>query len=186
LKKLRDKTGITYHALERDLRNAGKDEIPVTTVAKERITETSLSADKQKKAVRFILSAKLFSASYAKDYDLSELSLDDETHIIIANCIIEQEKSGQRIRPSELFEVLEEDSEELNEILDFNYEDKLSGEVAEKFFHDSVKTLESERVEKEIALLNEEYAKTNDEQQRKIIAKKLAEQVQRRNKLKKR
>jgi uncharacterized protein YdaU (DUF1376 family) len=112
--------------------------------------------------------------------------LDDETHIIIANYIIEQEKSGQRIRPSELFEVLEDDSEELNEILDFNYEDKLSGEVAEKFFHDSVKTLESERVEKEIALLNEEYAKTNDEQQRKIIAKKLAEQVQRRNKLKKR
>lgn len=184
LKKIRDKTGITYHALERDMRNAGKEETPVKSVPKERIAETSLSADKQRKAIRFILAAKLFSAPYAKDYDLSQLSLDDETHIIIANYVTEQEKKKEKIRPSELFEVLDEESIELNAILDFNYEDKLTGEVAERFFRDSVNTLERERVEKEIALLNEEYAKTNDEQQRKIIAQKLSAQVRKQTQIK--
>lgn len=186
LKKLRDKTGITYHALESDMRNARKEETPVQSLPKERLAETSLGADKQRKAVRFILAAKLFSAPYAKDYDLSQLSLDDETHIIIANYVTEQEKKKEKIRPSELFEVLDEDSVELNAILDFNYEDKLTGEVAERFFRDSVNTLERERVEKEIAFLNEEYAKTNDEQQRKIIAQKLSEQVRKQTQIKRR
>ena len=186
LKKLRDKTGITYYALESDMRNARKEEAPVQSLPKERLAETSLGADKQRKAVRFILAAKLFSAPYAKDYDLSQLSLDDETHIIIANYVTEQEKKKEKIRPSELFEVLDEDSVELNAILDFNYEDKLTGEVAERFFRDSVNTLERERVEKEIAFLNEEYAKTNDEQQRKIIAQKLSEQVRKQTQIKRR
>lgn len=188
LKKLRDKTGITYHALERDLQN-GKN-APVReerTAAEEqiRIAETAAGADKTVKATRFILAAKLFSAPYAKAFDIGGLPFEDETHKTIARYIAEHEKSGEKIRPSELFELLDENSEEFNAILDLNYEDKLSGEVAARFFSDSVRTLERQAIEREIAAYNEAYALETDEEKRKEVAKKLTQCVSRRNKLKK-
>ncbi len=183
LKKLREKTGISYHALERDLQSGGKQLEIVTP--KERISETDVAADPQTKAIRFILAAKLFSAPYAKSYDLQHLPLTDETHIVVAQYVAEQESKGERIRPSELFEILEESSVELNQILDLNYEDKLSGEVAKRFFEDSVRSIERAAVEKAIAELNERYAKATDEETRKEIARELSEKMKQRNQLKK-
>ncbi len=188
LKKLRDKTGVTYHALEKDLRNVSKDggeQVQITAVPKQNISETAAGADKFLKAKRFILAAKLFSASYAKQFNLREISFADETQIIIADYISEREEKGERVRPSELFEVLEETCEELNEILDLNYEDKLSGEVAEKFFFDSVRALRGAKIEEDIAKCNALYAATTDEEERKKIAKQLSELVRRKSALKK-
>ena len=187
LKKLRDKTGVSYSALERDLQH-----LPKETSAKEEFTlpqdkfaETAAGTDKQMKAVRFILAAKLFGAPYAKSFDVGELPLHNETHIIVAQYIVGQEKAGQRIRPSELFEVLDENCEELNEILDLNYGERLTGEVAERFFNDSVKTLREDKLEREISSYSAEYAAATDEEERKQIAKKLSECIQRKNALKK-
>ena len=145
LKRIRDLTDITYNSLERDLQNM-KKETPTQEpqVLKERIAETQAGTDKQQKAKRFILAAKLFSAPYAENLSVAELPLKDETHIIVANYVAEREEKGERIRPSELFELLDEKCPEFNAILDLNYGDKLSGEVAEKFFADSLKTLKSE------------------------------------------
>lgn len=186
LKKLRDRTGITYHALERDLHNQSKTPKQETAPLNEtKISEAAAGTDKQKKALRFILAAKLFSAPYAKDLDVTGLPLNDETHIIIAQYLSEREKKGERIRPSELFEVLDENCTELNEILDLNYGEKLTGEVAERFFKDSVKTLQKEGIEREIAKYNAAYAQATDENERKEIAKKLSECILRRNALKK-
>ena len=188
LKKLRDKTGVTYHALEKDLRNVSKDggeQVQITAVPKQNISETAAGADKFLKAKRFILAAKLFSASYAKQFNLREISFADETQIIIADYISEREEKGERVRPSELFEVLEETCEELNEILDLNYEDKLSGEVAEKFFFDSVRALRGAKIEEDIAKCNALFAATTDEEERKKIAKQLSELVRRKSALKK-
>ena len=174
LKKIRDKTGITYHSLERDLRNVKATQAETDNVAPiEQIAEAESGADKQRKATRFILAAKLFSAQYAKDFSVSELPLRDETHIVVANYITDRETKGERIRPSELFEFLDEKCEEFNAILDLNYGDKLTGEVAEKFFADSVKTLKREAIEAEIAALNAAYAQSSDVSERKEIAKKL-------------
>ena len=186
LKKLRDKTGISYHALERDLQS-GKKEPTTKEPAPQiqaQIAETASGTDKRKKAIRFILAAKLFAAPYAKAFDLSKLSLSDETQIVVANYILEREKLDERIRPSELFEILDESSEELNEILDLSYGDKLTGEIAERFFLDSVRTLESEEIEREIAELNARYAQETDEEERKKIAQKLVACMQRRTSLK--
>ena len=187
LKKLRDKTGITYHALERDLQGVkaddGSEEENVSQ--KKRIFEANSGVDKSKKALRFILAGKLFSAPYARELDLSQLPLREETHIVIAQYILDREKAGERIRPSELFELLDENCEEFNAILDFNYEDKLVGEVAEKFFKDSVKTLQLEKIEHEIARLNEDYAKATEETDRKEIATRIGELVKKRNRIKK-
>ena len=188
LKKLRDKTGVSYHALERDLRSKAKEKPPTQeeiVLPSEKISETASGADKRVKAIRFVLAAKLFSAPYAKEYDVSGLALQDETHIVIAQYVIEREKAGERIRPSEIFEILQEDTPELNAILDLNYGDKLSGEVGEKFFLDSVRMLEKEGIEREISRLNEAYAKAIDEGERKAIAQKIAENMRKRSKSKK-
>ena len=186
LKRIRDKTGITYHSLERDLQSV-KTETPEDTevVMNEQIFETEGGTDKQKKATRFILAAKLFSAPYAKGFSTRELPLQDETHIVVANYIADCEECGQPIRPSELFERLDEDCKEFNEILDLNYGDKLTGEVAERFFNDSVKTLRLDAVEREISELNKAYSQETDLEKRKEIAKKLQACVQKRNALKK-
>ncbi len=182
LKKLREKTGVSYHALERDLQSGVKPvEIPTSN---EKISETDSAADKMTKAIRFILAAKLFSQPYALDYDLRKLQLSDETHIIVAQYVVEREENGERIRPSELFELLEESSAELNQILDLNYEDKLSGDVAKRFFEDSVKSIERATIEKEIASLNAQYASETDDEKRKAIALKLSEKMKERNQLK--
>ena len=94
-------------------------------------------------------------------------------------------EKGERIRPSELFELLDENCAEFNAILDLNYGDKLVGEIAERFFNDSLKTLRKEAIEEEIAQLNQDYVKATEETERKEIAKKLSECVQKRNALKK-
>lgn len=187
LKHLRAKTGVSYHSLERDLASVGKEEPSAQdekTPMRENIAETASGADKHVKAVRFILAAKLFSAPYAKDYDLSSLALSDETHIVVAQYVLEQEKKGARIVAGGIFELLQEDTPELGKILDLNYQDKLTGEVAERFFLDSVKTLEREAVEKEIARLNEQYTKETDDESRKEIARKLLVCMKKRNKYK--
>ena len=186
LKKIRDMTGITYHSLERDLQSV-KKETPATEpqVLKERIVETASGTDKQQKAKRFILAAKLFSAPYAEDLAVAELPLKDETHIIVANYIAERESKGERIRPSELFELLDENCAEFNAILDLNYGDKLVGDVAERFFNDSLKTLKKEAIEEEVARLNQAYANATEESERKEIARQLSVCVQKRNALKK-
>ena len=84
-----------------------------------------------------------------------------------------------------MFEIFNEDSEELNAILNLNYEDKLSGEIASRFFSDSVRALQREAIEQEIAKYNREYAQITDEDERKATAKKIAQAVQRRKQLKK-
>ena len=187
LKKLRDKTNVSYSALERDLQNL-KSETQEETQAlpKERISEAAMGTDKQLKAKRFILAAKLFSAPYAKELDVAELPLNDETHIVIAQYIGERERNRERIRPSELFELLDENSAEFNAILDLNYGDKLSGETAERFFEDSVKTLRIEDIEGRIAKCNAEYAKETDVEKRKEISRKISELIQKKNNLKRR
>ncbi len=187
LKRLRDKTNITYHSLERDLRAKEKEkpkEEKQETLEQTRIAETA-GADKSVKAIRFILASKLFSTPYAKAFDLSELAFENEEHRLIAEYIVEREKAGERIRPSALFEIFSEDSEELNAILNLNYEDKLSGEIASRFFSDSVRALQREAIEREIAKYNREYAQITDEDERKATAKKIAQAVQRRKQLKK-
>ena len=177
LKKLRDKTGISYHALERDLQRAAKDtavDDTPTEPLQNKIAEVASGAAQTVKAVRFILAAKLFNAAYAKAFDVNGLSFSEHSHRVIADYIVKQEQSGERIRPSELFEMLDEDDSELSAIFDLNYEDKLSGEIAARFFSDSVRSIQRAEKEKTLARLNEEYANETNEEKRKEIAKKIA------------
>ena len=185
LRKLRDKAGVSYHSLERDLQGVTKEQKKAMATPKVKISETASEGDKRTKAIRFVLAGKLFSMPYAKDCDVAKLSLSDEAHIVVAQYIKEREDNNERIRPSELFELLEEGCKELNEILDLNYEDKLSGEVAEKFFFDSLRVIELQDIETEIQRLNAKYNTEMDERVRKDIATRLMECMMRRNQLNK-
>ncbi len=169
LKKLRDKTDITYSALERDLQNVKGEAEEEPMPPQEQLAEVATGADKQQKAKRFILAAKLFSAPYAKDLHVEELLFADPTHIVIADYLSERETSGERIRPSELFELLDENCAEFNAILDLNYGDKLSGEVAERFFKDSVRTLKIEAIKQAISEYSVECSRETDLEKRREI-----------------
>ena len=175
LKKLRERTGVSFQALERDLQNLpkeGKQEVVLPSV---KISEAEAGLDKLHKAARFILAAKLFSAEYAKEFALEDLNFSDGVHGVIAEYIREREEADERIRPSELFEILDEDCPEFNEILDLNYGDKLTGEVAEKFFRDSVRALKKEYIERQISVCTAEYEAEKEDAKRKKIALKIAD-----------
>jgi len=185
LKRLSGKAGVSYAALERDLESLkgtadNEDKEPKV----EKIAEAEAGTDKHKKAKRFILAAKLFSAPYAAGVSLDELPFANETHIIIAKYIAEHESRGERIRPSELFELLDEDCEEFNAILDLNYGDKLTGETAERFFFDSVKTLKLQMIDEAIAECNARYIQETDLEKRKEISKTLQTLISKKKELK--
>lgn len=185
LKGLREKTGITYQSLERDLNSIKKDEKKETVeIVVPDIRETSGELSVTDKAARFVLAAKLFSQKYAKDFDLSTIDFSSSVHKIIAEYVVEREHENERIRPSELFEILDETCPEFNEILDLNYEDKLSGEVGEKFFLDSVKILQKQDLERKIESMNLAYRDETDAEKRKELAKQISELILKNKKLK--
>ena len=190
LKRLRDITGVSYSALERDLQSVKESEPETesgeTGFPKDRITETAAGTDKESKAKRFILAAKLFSAPYAKSFSVLDLPFTDETHILIARYIQEHESVGEKLRPSELFELLDENSAEFNAILDLNYGETLIGETAERFFKDSVKTLQLEALEQEISECTRQFSAETEVDIRKAISKRLGDLVKKRNELRRR
>ncbi len=173
LVKLQAKVRISYSALERDMLNVKQDE-RVEEPQVERLPEAAADTDKKMKAKRFILAAKLFSLPYAKDLELEELSFSDTEHIIIAQYICSCVEKGTLIRPSDLFELLDaSDCPEFNAVLDLNFKDELHGEIAERFFYDSVKTLRLELIDKAISECNDAYAEETDLDKRKEIAARL-------------
>ena len=167
LKQLRDKTGITLQSLERDL-----NDLPQSGQAQSEpaTKDAEDGGDKYRRAERFILAAKLFSAPYAKNFDLKRIAFSDETRKTIAEYVIGCEERGEKIRPSDLFDVLETDSPEFCAILDLNYDDKLESKVSEKFFRDSVATLEKEVVQAKIKALSEKFSAATDIKARQEIA----------------
>ena len=178
-------SGTAFHVLERDLNNIKQETLFAPQEgSKERITEISSEVDKTQKAKRFVLAAKLFSAPYAQSVALSDFLWKDETHIVVANYIMDHEKSGERLHPSELF-VLLENNAEIGAILDFNNGDKLTGPIAEQFFNDSIRTMQSEAIEEEIEQLKATYAQCTEKSEIMELAKKINECVRRRNALKK-
>ena len=185
LKGLREKTGISYHSLERDLKSVAKEAATRADTTPKKIAELKSSGDKVIKAERFILAAKLFSAPCAKDFDLTTLDFNEQVHQIIASYVLDRESKGERIRPSELFEVLDENCPQFNAILDINYGDKLEDGVAPKFFEDSVVVLKRESLNRKIAMLCARQQEERDEERKKAIGREISDCINERNRLKK-
>ncbi len=151
LKTLRDKTGVTYESLRRDLEN--EPQLPVKRETPEPVRNED-GADRNVKACRFIIASVLFNAKYARNFDISSVKFDNTVHNIIAEYIIGRQKRGENVRASDLFEIFDENTPELSAILDLSVGDSFGGVEAEKYFNDCVKTLARKKIEAELKELS--------------------------------
>ena len=150
LKIVRDKTGTTYEALKRDLENAPAQPRSETRIER----KLDDGSDRVVKACRFILASVLFHAKYAKNFDISSVSFDNIVHNRIADYIKNQQNKGETVRASALFEIFDENTPELAEILDLSMGDNLEGDGAAKYFEDSLKILERDQIERDLKELS--------------------------------
>lgn len=150
LKIVRDKTGTTYEALKRDLENA-----PVRPETERRVErKIDDGSDRLIKACRFVLASVLFHAKYAKNFDISSVIFDNNVHNSIAEYIKNQKNKGETVRASALFEIFDENTPELSEILDLSMGDSLEGDGAARYFDDCLKILERDRIERDLKELS--------------------------------
>ncbi len=172
LKSLRDKTGITYESLKRDMNEAPDTPKPPPNAA----ARGSDSGTIEDKASRFVIAAYLFGARYCGEIPIEEVPFTNGVHRVIAGYVRSKRMLEEKIRPAELFEFFEESGGEYDElcrILDFSDGDKLNGEVAEKYFFDCVQKLRDNAVDREITSLKAAIDGETDVGKRKIMAQKL-------------
>ena len=161
LKKVRDKSGITYESLKRDLENGTVSD----TVKEEIVIPKRPIGDKIIQAERFILSALLNKRSYATDFDASEVYFNDEIRQFIADEIAFDFTDI----PTLTDKIGEKGYEELTFILSAG--DNLSGDgVEEKYFKDCVLALKKDNIDSDIKLLNAQYSAETDLNKRKELA----------------
>lgn len=172
LKTLRNKTGVTYESLRRDLENEPQ------RPAEHEIKEPARSedgADKYVKACRFILASVLFNAKYARNFDISRVKFDNTVHNIIAEYIALRQKGGENVRASDLFEIFDESTPELSAILDLSLGDGFSSPESEKYFNDSVKTLSRRKIEEELKTLSAKCDRETELEKKKQYTRRILE-----------
>ncbi len=166
LKQLRDRSGVTYESLKRDLENAPAQ---IYAVSETEPVRKEDGTDRHVKACRFLLASVLFGAKYAKNFSLSSVRFDNPVHNIIAAYIKECEKTGEPVRPSALFEIFDEDTPEFSKILDLSLGETLEGEGAARYFDDCVRTIRREGIEEQLKHLSAMCdAETDLEKKREI------------------
>ena len=161
LKKLRDKTGFTYESLNRDLA-AAPSQLEIKSDKRE---ERADNASASLKASRFVIASLLFGADYTADTDIRAIPFTNEIHAILAKYILSKRLMDERIHLSEIFEFFEENSpeyEELTRILDYSDGAGFTGEVARKYFADSVLKLKIDYIDGEIGELKAKSKKLTD------------------------
>ncbi|MBO5926161.1 MAG: DNA primase, partial [Clostridia bacterium] len=169
LKKLRDKSGITYESLKRDLEN----NVQIKEAETEIWTKPYNSGNSSERAERFILNAILFKKPYTDDFFLDDVYFSSGVRSKIAETIIE----SANLKVEDLTDILgEEGLEELNAVLTAgdNIFDK---DFENKYFIDCVLELKKCNLESEINLLNEAYAKETDVDKRREIALLIAKKT---------
>ena len=182
LKKLRDKTGITYESLSRDLHSAPVKETVALKSEEIRKDDSSVTV----KASRFVIAAYLFGAKYAEE-DISGIPFCNELHNIIANYIRSKKLLEERIQPAELFEFVDENTpeyEELCRILDFSDGNRLSGQVNEDYFFDCIKRLKIHELDIKIDALRTQAKGESDVATAREVLNKINGLIQQKEKLK--
>ena len=170
LKGVRDRTGITFESLLRDLENSNDN----NEKEKKVVVSTKSSDSGDVKASRFVLSAFLFNKRYTAEYELREIEFENETLSKIKDFILSF-KRGE-LKPSSLYEYFDEKDEEVNAVISaeaFETEE----ENAEKYFIDSFKKMKKFTLEKNIDMLNLAYKETDDIMERKNIARLLQDKM---------
>ncbi len=168
LKALRDKTGITYESLKRDLERSGGEEVKKE---KEVIVRPREVSDKIKQAQRFILASVLLDREYSRNLDIEDFVFEDE---ILAK-LAEQICNGLKV--SEIGSVFSQDElAEIDRVLN-------SGEIIfdtnseKKYFDDCLRTLQIDELEKEIDALNSAFEQEKEISARQMLIKHIQEKT---------
>lgn len=172
LKALRNETGITYESLRRDLNSAPEE---IRTEQEEKPRKKDVSSVRER-ASRFVVAAYLFKAAFAEAENVLDVSYASEVHDIIARYVYGQYRAGERVQTADLFEFFESGSEEYSElgkILDYCDGDAFEGAVAEKYFHDCVKTLRLAEADEMIESVRAKIEKETDVNVRKELTAEL-------------
>ncbi len=183
LKQLRDKTGITYESLKRDLNSVPVKQQPVLKEDTVRKDDASVID----KASRFIIAAFLFKPRFIVDYNLSDIPFGNEVHKIIAGYLKSKALMGEKVQPAELFEFFDENTpeyEELCRILDYSDGDALSVETAEKYFKDCIKILKLNFIDKSIVALTAQINAESGTVKRNTLIAELQQLIKQKEKIK--
>jgi DNA primase len=171
LKLLRDQTGVTFEALNRELLSKPSEQPKPVEQPTVRKDESSMPV----KASRFVLASYLFGAKYAAaTEDIENIDFAHEVHTVIARFLVAKKLLEEPVHISELFELFEEQSpeiEELSHILDL--EGELQKESAERYFDDCLVQLKRNFLDGEIALLTKKIAAVSDLAERKELTERL-------------
>ena len=183
LKHLRDRSGISFEALKRDLEAKPNNKEPVK---EEKIVRRDDSSA-VKKASRFVLAGFLFNAEYAEGLDIDGIPFCDDVHVIISKYIKSKKLMAEPVRLSELFEFFDEKTpeyDELNRILDYAEGGGFTGEVAEKYFFDCLVKLKLAKIDYKIAEEKKKLASVKELKEQAGIAKRIGELAKQREKIK--
>lgn len=179
LKIVRDQTGITFETLKRELYSLGEERKAPPKPAIQ-MTETG---NKVVTASRFVLYAYLFGKEFAFELDISEFEFDSPVHKQIQDYIIGKIKAQEKIRFTDLYELLETEAEkELSAISGMETEENAFDQ--EIYFKDCVKTVKTYSIDKKLTLLKKRFTEETDTENRKLIAGEMNLLITKKNKLK--
>ena len=160
LKKLRDKSGITYESLKRDLENGA----PLLVEEVKDFKYPTIKSDNNARAERFVLLSFIKKRPYANDLD--GLYFSNETR----NKILDKLLDGEDIKTEDICSFVDESELiEVNEILQAG-DNVFDKEFEEKYYIDCVTIIKRSNLEEEIKALNIAYVKETDMQKRLAIA----------------
>ncbi len=181
LARLSASSGISQTALLRDLEQTpSKPQQPSEPVRPSAKRETVTGG---MRAARFVLAACLLSKPYAAACDLASVEFADEEHRAIAAYILRGRAEGG-VRPAGLFDLMDPDGE-LSEVLNLDYGDNLEGPVAEKYFQDSLASLEISSLLSKKAEAAARFDSAGSDEERTEILRQIDEYNKKINRMKK-
>lgn len=154
-------TGLTRESIEEDLKGSPAPQ-PEKAEKKPQKKEPAV----EKKALYFVLAACLFSLPYAKGYAVERIETDDGELAALIDYLAEGRAAGE-VKANGIFDLEEITSATANAIFDLEGEVKAKG--SQKFFTDSVRTIERKMYKEKIARAQEAYRTAETEEEKKQI-----------------
>lgn len=178
IQNLSRKTGYSVKALNDDLSSAAPPKNDDEEAAENKASRSPEWAKGLPKNVvestRFLLAAKLFNMDYAKDYQINPDMFISPIQRRIAEFILDNEEKGQKIKASNLLDVIPDDNEELIAIFDLMTGDRLLGANADRYFADCVRTINTDMLKARIAEVNKLIEATEDKDERRALMETLS------------
>lgn len=179
LKVVRDKTGVTFEALKRELYNTQS----VATVPQvQKNVYVDNVGDKTVKAERFILSSYLFNKPYAKEYKIEDIEFSLPIHKQIKEYILDKQSKNEEVKFNNLYEIVSDDKKEVLGII-AGLETEENGFDRAKYFSDCIKTVKIDTISRNVAYLNSLISQESDVSKRKELTLELSKLITEKTKL---